>query len=181
MASESETTAEGRLFVASDLKETAAGWGKRTQKNAPTNSSRNTWAFVWYAPGAWSSPHHHENCESTYYFDFRGGKGRLEIHLGWPLSKAKVTEITTATLMYIPPYEIHTFSNVGDTEMILLHTFSPPWKTDAQGKTVMDLVDSETGKSHTDMEDYARTVRERDEKYGTLDGYIEYLKEIGKY
>lgn len=181
MATESEATAAGKIFVVSDLKQTAAGWGKRTQKNAPTDSEYNTWAMVWYAPTAWSSPHHHANCESTYYFTFKGDKGKLLIYLGWPLSKAKVIEINTATLMHISPYEIHTFSNDGDTEMTLLHTFSPPWKTDSQGNTVMDLVDSETGKSYTDMAAYAKTVRERDEKYGTLKGYIDYLKEIGKY
>jgi len=170
-----------QVFSVSDLKATANGWGKRTQKDAPTNSAYNTWALVWYAPGAWSSPHHHENCESTYYFTFEEGDGKLLIYLGWPLSEARVIEATSATLMHMPAYEVHTFSNVGDTELTLLHTFSPPWKADPQGKTIMDLVDAETGRAYTDMDEYAAKIRERDDKYGTLDGYIEYLKEIGTY
>ena len=171
----------GQVFSVADLKAVADGWGKRTHKDAPTDSSYNAWALVWYAPGAWSSPHHHENCESTYYFTFEGGAGKLLIYLGWPLSEARVIEATSAILMPMPAYDIHTFSNVGDTEITLLHTFSPPWGEDAQGKTIMDLVDAETGKRYTDMDEYAEKVRERDKKYGTLGGYVEHLKEVGRY
>ena len=62
--------------------------------------------------------------------------------------------------------------------MFLLHTFSPPWKdTGAE----MDLVDTETGERFTESADYIAHVAEGDKKYGTLEGYIEHLKDVGKY
>ena len=165
------------VVVLSDARKEAALWGKRIISKT-TISYNNNWSLAWYPPQAWSAPHYHENSESVYYFDFQGKPGKVVMYLGWPLSKAIIREITEPTLVYIPAYETHCFSNDGNTEMFLLHTFSPPWKD--LGIT-MDVIDGESSKRFNNSEEYIEHVAEGDKKYGTLDGYIEHLKEVGKY
>lgn len=159
------------------LHKEADKWGKRHLNQAKV-SYNNTWNVAWYEPGAWSSPHHHEKSESVYYFSFKSGKGKCKVYLGWPISEAKSIVVTEPTLIYIPAYEIHCFSNIGDTEMFLLHAFSPSWED--IGVTI-DIVDAETGHRYNDMDEYADYVKKGDEKYKTLKGYIKHLKEVGKY
>ena len=178
MKTEFEKGEKAKIVVLSELQEQADAWGKRHLNQARV-SYNNTWNVAWYEPGAWSSPHHHERSESVYYFGFKGEGGKCKTYLGWPLSEAKVTVITETTLIYIPAYEVHCFSNIGDVEMFLLHAFSPPWEEDL-GVTI-DLVDAESGRTYSDMKEYADHVREGDERFKTLEGYIEHLKEIGKY
>lgn len=166
-----------QVVVIADAKKQASPWGKRLIKQTDL-SHNNMWSLAWYPPNAWSSPHYHENSESVYYFDFQGKPGNVKMYLGWPLSEAEVTEITAPTLLYIPAYVTHCFTNDGDTELFLLHTFSPPWKDIG---VTMDVIDSESGKRFNDADEYIHHVAEGDEKYVTLHGYIEHLKEVGKY
>lgn len=168
---------KSKVIVLSEARKEANSWGKRINKQLPI-SYNNNWSLVWYPPQAWSCPHYHEKCESVYYFDFQGKPGKIMIYLGWPLSEATVKEITGPTLVYVPAFEVHTFVNCGETEMFLLHTFSPPFQD--FGITI-DTVDPESGKRFINSEEYTEHVREADRKYGTLDGYIEYLKKAGKY
>lgn len=166
-----------QVIVLEDAKKEAELWGKRLIKQTDL-SYNNMWSFAWYPPAAWSTPHYHERSESIYYFDFQGKPGNVKMLLGWPLSQADVTEITGPTILYIPAFETHCFANCGDSEMFLLHTFSPPWKDTG---SEMDVVDAETGERFTEAAHYIEHVAEGDKKYGTLEGYIEHLKEVGKY
>ena len=177
MKTKFEKGERGQLLLLSDLKKEGAKWGKRTLKKAPF-SYNNTWQIAWYEPGAWSTPHCHEGSESVYYFGFKGDRGNAKIYLGWPLSEAQIIEITEPALCYMPAYEVHCFSNAGDSEMLLIHTFSPPW--DEYLNVELDLFDAETKKTYNDINEYAEHVRVDDEKHATL-GYIEHLKKIGKY
>ena len=138
-----------------------------------------TWEIVWYQPGAYSTPHYHTRSESVYYFDFIGGQGKCNIYLGWPLSEAEVKPITGRTLLYIPAYAPHSYSNVGETEMILLHSFSPPWSRDSGIST--DMTDCLTGRTFTDVDEYADFIGGVDKKYSTFDQFVEYVKSLGKY
>ena len=169
---------KGQVYALSDLRKGADHWGKRDLKQPPVGYN-NTWQISWYAPGAWSSPHRHWGSESVYYFHFAGEGGEAQIYLGWPLSKARLTKITEPTIVHIPTLEAHCFSNTGKVDMILIHAFSPPWEEDLGVE--IDLTDAETNKTYKKIDEYADHVREGDEKYGTLEGYIEYLKKIGKY
>jgi len=168
---------KSKVVSLTELQEKSDKWGKR-HLNQANISYNNTWNVAWYESGAWSSPHHHEKSESVYYFSFKSGKGQCKIYLGWPLSKVKAVIINEPTMIYIPAYEVHCFSNIGETEMFLLHAFSPTWKE--LGVTI-DIVDAETGRTYNDMDEYAKHVIESDKKYGTLDGYIEHLMKVGKY
>ena len=82
---------KGQLLLLSDLKIQGSTVGKRTFGKAPI-SYNNTWNLAWYEPGAWSTPHYHEGCESVYNFSFKEDKGCARVYLGWPLSEAKIFE-----------------------------------------------------------------------------------------
>jgi len=177
MKTKFEKGEKSEILVLSKERKEASLWGKRVIKQTSI-SYNNMWSLAWYPPQAWSSPHYHELSESVYYFDFQGKPGNVRMYLGWPLSEAIIQEITEPTLVYIPAYETHTFSNNGNSEMFLLHVFSPPWKDSG---VTQDTVDAESGKRFTKSEEYIAHVGESDKKYSTLDGYIEHLKKIGKY
>lgn len=179
MKSVFEPGGKATVFSLAELYENAELWGKRLFAQRPPEMNNTTWEIVWYKPGAYSTPHYHTKSESVYYFDFEGGKGQCDIHLGWPLSTAEVKTITGKTLLYIPAYAIHSYSNTGDTEMLLVHSFSPPWQRDSGIST--DMTDCLTGRTFTDVKEYADFISEICDKYGTFNDFADYVKSIGQY
>jgi oxalate decarboxylase/phosphoglucose isomerase-like protein (cupin superfamily) len=179
MRSEFKPGEEATIISLADLRDKSQVWGKRIFAPRLPEMYNSTWEIVWYQPGAYSAPHDHPRTESVYYFDFKGGAGKCNIYLGWPLSQAKVTIITSAALVYIPAHVVHCYSNVGETEMVLVHSFSPPWERDRGVST--DTTDTLTGHKYSDMNEYGDFVTELCSKYGTFDEYVEHVKSIGQY
>ena len=44
-----------------------------------------------------------------------------------------------------------------------------------------DIVESEKGKRFKNQEEYTNHVRKINKKFGTLESYVEHLKQIGEY
>lgn len=173
---------EIRVFDLAKLHENRNSWGKRSASPLVPENSNSTWEFLWYAKGAYSLPHYHPKSESVYIIDFPGqpfGTGKARAFLGWPFSKAKVIEVSTPTLLLIPAFQVHTFSNDGDVEMFLLHTFSPPWEKDLHQSS--DVYDVMTNEYFTDISKYSQYAREMAEKYDDIEDLIQDCKEKGIY
>lgn len=179
MKSVFEPGEKASMFSLESLHEEAALWGKRLFAPRLPEMHNSTWEIVWYRPEGYSTPHLHACTESVYYFDFDGKAGKCNVFVGWPLSQAEITEISGPTLMYIPAHVVHCFNNVGDTEMLLVHSFSPPWERDRG--TTTDITDMLTGRMFTDLNDYGTFVNTLCEKCSTFPEYVEYVKALGKY
>lgn len=179
MKSSFEPGQDATLFSLAELHGEGQLWGKRLFAPRPPEMNNTTWEIVWYQPGAYSTPHYHARSESVYYFDFAGGEGKCNIYLGWPLSRAEIKAITGRSLLYIPAYAPHAYSNVGVTEMMLLHSFSPPWQRDSGIST--DMTDCLTGRKFDDVDEYADFITEIDEKCATFDEFVDHVKMHGKY
>jgi oxalate decarboxylase/phosphoglucose isomerase-like protein (cupin superfamily) len=169
---------QGKVTVISDLRNEQSSFGKRGIAEVPITHNIS-WYITWYAPGAYATPHMHPRSESVYNFSFMGSGGKCAIYLGWPLSKARLTEITKSSLVYIPAYEYHCFVNTGDADMMNVHAFSPHWKNDLY--ISHDLIEAVNGKEYLDIDEYSKYIEENDKKFPTFNDFVTHLKENDKY
>jgi uncharacterized RmlC-like cupin family protein len=61
-------------------------------------------------PGSRGRPHYHDNCESALYMI----SGAIEIRFGDRLEES--LRVEAGDLLYVPPRETHTVTNLSDTE-----------------------------------------------------------------
>jgi uncharacterized RmlC-like cupin family protein len=76
-----------------------------------TTGAHNIYMGVFRVPpGSRGRPHYHDNCESALYMI----SGAIEIRYGDQLEESLLVE--AGDLLYVPPRETHTVTNVSDTE-----------------------------------------------------------------
>lgn len=76
-------------------------------------------AFI--SPGDRTCPHRLKNSSEVYYF--LSGTGT--IHVG-----ADESDVSSGTLVYIPPGEVQSVENCGEDDLTFLVMVEPPWTAD---------------------------------------------------
>ena len=174
--------AKFQMVNVDEIRKGADTWGGRIHSPFAAESDNICWEFVWYVPEAFSIPHYHPKSESNYFVDFAASTAtnrKFTAYIGWPISEAKVYEITEPTLLLIPAHTVHTFSNDGDGDLFLLHAFSPPWIKDL-GQT-SDLFDMQTEQYFSDGEKYGEFATEMASKYKNINELWDEYKRLGIY
>jgi len=164
-----------------ELKAKADAWGERSHSPEWVETCNIRWEFVWYGANAFSVPHYHPKSESNYYIHFPDDSKNRDYtaYIGWPISEAKVINITESHLFTFPAHLVHTFSNQGDPGVLLLHAFSPPWVRD-MNQTV-EVYDMMTQTYYDDGEKYGEFVNGLYEKYKNFGELCEEFKKMGIY
>ena len=171
-----------QIVNVSEIYKGADLWGGRVHSPFAAESDNICWEFVWYKPGAFSIPHYHPKSESNYFVDFSTDESKTRkftAYIGWPISEAKVIEITEPTLLLIPAHIVHTYSNDGDGDLFLLHAFSPPWQKDL-GQTA-DTYDMMTQTYYDDGDAYGEFATITANKYEKIDDLWNEFKTMGIY
>ena len=102
---------------------------------------------------------------------------KFTAYIGWPVSEARVYEITEPTMLLIPPHVVHTFSNDGDGDVFLLHAFSPPWQK-GLGQTA-DTFDMLTQTYFTEGARYTAYAAEIGNTYKNINEFFDEFKKRG--
>jgi len=177
----SDYNEEFQIVNVNDIIGGADHWGGRVHSPFAAESANICWEFVWYKPGGFSIPHYHPKSESNYFVNFLDDSKthKFTAYIGWPISEAKVIEITEPTLLLIPAHLVHTYSNDGDSDLFLLHAFSPPWIKDL-GQT-SDVFDMMTEKYYSNGDEYGVFATDLASKFETVNDLWDEFKKMGIY